>query len=191
MAASVMPPSWQHLYQHYKARAFALWLSALLVFSISTCALANDIQDDDLKAVYLFRFALLVDWKSSHQSSSQYHFCVDADNGVSQKLKAIIQQKPLAVFHQIQNTQAQPPGCHIVYSTTDQADQVSALKARFPDALLVGEGRRFVRAGGMMAFVRMNNRIKPLINRSHLVGVPFSLRSQLLSIAVIDEEDKA
>ncbi|CZF81507.1 hypothetical protein GCE9029_02657 [Grimontia celer] len=187
----MMKRSIHHFYYSYKARAIALWLSALIVFAISTCVRAHDIRDDDLKAVYLFRFAMLVDWKASHGMSSQYHFCVDADNGVSKKLEEIALSKPQAVFHQIRNEQTPTPGCHIVYTTTNEADQVSALKASFPNALLVGEGRRFTRAGGMMAFVRVNNRIKPLISRSNLAGAPFSLRSQLLSIAVIEGEDKA
>ncbi|WP_325894185.1 YfiR family protein [Grimontia sp. NTOU-MAR1] len=186
MATSMISPLIHHFYRSDKARATLLWLSALIVFAISTGARASDIRDDDLKAVYLFRFAMLVDWKSSHDPSSQYQFCVDAENGVSRKLKEIIEKKPQAIFHQIQRGEVSVPACHIIYSNTDETDKVSALKATFPNALLVGEGRRFTRAGGMVAFVRVNNRIKPLINRKNLAGAPFSLRSQLLSIAVME-----
>ncbi|MEZ8140934.1 YfiR family protein [Enterovibrio sp. FF113] len=153
---------------------------------------ASDFRDEDLKAVYLFRFAFLTDWKDRQPQNGRYQFCVDGNSVVSRRLQDVVTQKPeQANFRDITQGDDNVLGCHIVYTTESAAARIAALRTRFPDALIVGEGESFTAAGGMVAFIKVNNRVKPLVNLKNLLGTPFTLRSQLLSIAVIDVEGNA
>ncbi|WP_394209106.1 YfiR family protein [Enterovibrio calviensis] len=151
---------------------------------------ASDFRDEDLKAVYLFRFAFLTDWKDRQPQNGRYQFCVDGKSAVSERLQDVVAQKPeQANFHDITQSDDIDLSCHIVYTSENAEQRIAVLRTRFPEALIVGDGVNFTVAGGMIAFIKVNNRVKPLINRANLLGVPFTLRSQLFSIAVIDEED--
>lgn len=173
-----------------RTNAVILRLMAMAICVVSVFAEAHEVNDSDLKAVYLYRFAHLVDWQQTATTDIRHCFCSDVDNPVSQRLQDIVAHKPSqASFSRLSESLPGEPDCHIVYTTAQDSEDVARLRARFPGALLVGEGQQFIASGGMMAFIRVNNRIKPLINRHHLRDAPFSLRSQLLSIAVIDGED--
>ncbi|WP_407334416.1 YfiR family protein [Enterovibrio sp. 27052020O] len=164
----------------------------VIIITVSLGVRANEFRDEDLKAVYLFRFAFLTDWKDRQPQNGRYEFCADGKSAVSQRLQDVVAQKPeQAIFRDIALEDDIELGCHIVYTTENEEQRIGALRSRFPDALIVGEGKSFTAAGGMVAFIKVNNRVKPLVNRKNLLGVPFTLRSQLLSIAVIDEEGNA
>ena len=75
--------------------------------------------------------------------------------------------------------------CHILYIESASAALISQLKSQFPHALLIGNGMQFINLGGMIAFIRVNNRIKPLISTAHVKQSGINLRSQLLSVAEI------
>ncbi|MDD1793658.1 YfiR family protein [Enterovibrio sp. ZSDZ42] len=168
------------------------WLLLATVITVSLGARASDFRDEDLKAVYLYRFAFLIDWKTLQPTSGRYAFCSDSDNEVSLRLKDVVARKPdQASFTAITQQSETDINCHIVYTANTSAQHISTLRTQFPDALVVGEGNEFTANGGMAAFVKMNNRVRPLINLNNLQYAPFSLRSQLLSISIIEEGDNA
>lgn len=158
---------------------------------ISAQVSATDIQDEDLKAVYLFRFAMLIDWDSRPESDTRFRFCSDNENPVSQRLAEVVKQKSdQATFTLLDLSIQSDLRCDVVYTSSSDRDYVADLRKRSNSALLVGEGRRFIDAGGMVAFKRVNNRIKPLIHLGNIQGSAFRLRSQLLSIAVVIKGDR-
>ncbi|KXF82926.1 YfiR family protein [Enterovibrio coralii] len=150
---------------------------------------AADFTDDELKAVYLFRFAYLVNWENLPSQDNLYHYCVDGSSQVARQLETIAEQKrQKAKYWDITDDSATPSRCHILFTTSREEEHILSLRIQYPDSLLVGEGKRFVENGGMASFIKMNNRVRPYIDMHNLLGLPFTLRSQLLAIAVTKGE---
>ncbi|KII76507.1 YfiR family protein [Vibrio renipiscarius] len=144
--------------------------------------------DEDLMAVYLYRFALMSDWQETGVATSPLEFCVTESSDVADRLEKIVLSKPeMATYNNI----AQNPIseiCHVLYVGDTNEAQIAQLKMDYPHALLVGSGKAFIQCGGMIAFVKVNNRIKPMISRKNVASSQIKLRSQLLSIAILANE---
>ncbi|MGR6859434.1 YfiR family protein [uncultured Aliivibrio sp.] len=160
-------------------------LFLILMLCISRPLNANNIQDHNLKAVYLFRFTLLTNWGEFKPQDNQYVFCSQAPSEITDTLRTLIKKQPnygtVVSFRSIKKLTS--PSCHLIYTTTQQPKLLAQLKARYPHALLIGEGAAFIHAGGSIAFIKENNRIKPLISLNNLAPTGLSLRSQLLSVS--------
>ncbi|MBE1273709.1 YfiR family protein [Enterovibrio baiacu] len=170
---------------------FILGLVVLALLSVCLPVRSDDFQDEDLKAVYLYRFAFLVNWRDMQPADGRYDFCVYGDSSVSRRLQDIANTKPEQVhYHDIKASASSEARCQIIYTPERAEEHIRTLHNRYPNALIVGEGKRFSKAGGMISFIKVNNRVKLLINRKNIQGMPFTLRSQLLSIAVIDGEEE-
>ncbi|MDD1780325.1 YfiR family protein [Enterovibrio sp. ZSDZ35] len=180
-------------FKRLKQRIVAACIGGVLPLCLflGQSAWANDFTDDELKAVYLFRFAYLVNWENVTVKDGIYHYCVDGMSEVAHHLKSISEQKKQkARFWNLADEDQSAHQCHIIFTTSRKEEQILSLRTRFPDSLLVGDGKTFVANGGMASFIKMNNRVRPYIDMHNLLGVPFTLRSQLLSIAVTKGEVK-
>jgi hypothetical protein len=141
------------------------------------------VDDDDLKAVYLFRFALLADWSKTGVNYEYIEYCVTSSSDVSERLQAIVESKPdRARFHRLP-VSSDANVCHILFTELNDKEAVAQLRERYPHALLVGNGIDFVANGGMIAFIKVRNRIRPLIAREHVRHTNVLLRSQLLEVS--------
>lgn len=170
------------------------WLVVMAAWALMTASNANawvkhtHTDDDEIKAVYLYRFAQLTDWYAREGGNTHYQYCTDSTSGVSRHLKLIIEDKAdNASFKKIGGRKAKAATCDILFTVQNDPNYISYLKKRYEDTLLVGDGNAFVRSGGMIGFIHANGQLKPLVNLDNLQSSPFRLRSQLLSIAVIDE----
>ncbi|EGQ9932507.1 YfiR family protein [Vibrio vulnificus] len=145
-------------------------------------------SDEDLKAVYLYRFASLADWQSTPLAQQKTRYCGEFNSVIAERLKAIVETQPeAATFSYLEEVDPQE-SCHLVFVESNPQTVLPTLQLRYPHALLVGNGEKFVRLGGMIAFIKVNNRILPLISRKHVEPSQIRLRAQLLSIAQLFEE---
>ncbi|MGR5236648.1 YfiR family protein [Vibrio alfacsensis] len=155
----------------------------------TSVALAK-VDDVDLKAVYLFRFALLADWQNTPVDLKHIAYCVVKNTEVSASLESIVAKKTdMARFYHLGKGQ-RPSVCHILYIEHSDDAKISLLKEQFPHALLVGNGKEFVRNGGMIAFIKVRNRIRPLISRKNVEQTKVLLRSQLLAVSELVKEER-
>lgn len=157
----------------------------LLFFTSSASA---KYSDEDLMAVYLYRFALLSDWQETGVSTHPLEFCVTEESDVALRLQDIILSKPESATYDNIGENSDSSICHILY--VDEADEktVTQLKLDYPHALLVGTNKAFIQCGGMIAFVKVNNRIKPMISRENIEPSQIKLRAQLLSVSILASE---
>ena len=164
---------------------------ALLCFASGASGASAKYNDDDLMAVYLYRFALLSDWHQTGVATRPVEFCVTEESGVSRRLHDIVLTKSdIATYDNIAQD-ASSSICHVLYVNEANEEQVAQLKRNYPHALLVGTGAAFIQYGGMIAFVKVNNRIKPMISRENVAPSLIRLRSQLLSVAILTNEEEA
>ncbi|WP_244204685.1 YfiR family protein [Vibrio rhodolitus] len=156
---------------------------AVLGLNLFALPVIAKVDDADLKAVYLFRFALLADWQNTGVSSEHIEYCVTDINEISLRLEAIIASKPQMARFFLLSEGGDPQVCHILFTSQSDADNNEQLRQQYPHALLVGDGVDFVKNGGMIAFVKVRNRIRPLIARANVEQSQVLLRSQLLEVS--------
>ncbi|MCL9776241.1 YfiR family protein [Vibrio methylphosphonaticus] len=165
------------------------WLRRMFIMFGLFCyslPVSSQYSDDDLKSVYLFRFAMLAEWPKSVSVSAK-EYCVARGSQVGDGLKKIVEAKLGEQAFYGSETLSLASTCHILYVESGSAALVSRLKSQFPHALLIGNGMQFIDLGGMIAFIRVNNRIKPLIAPAHAQQSGVKIRSQLLKVAEIVE----
>lgn len=145
-------------------------------------------DDADLKAVYLYRFALLADWGATGKSIAPVEYCVSEGDSVAEHLKRIVARKPQLSRYYDLSSDVKPSTCHILYIPQAKPSQIETLRETYPHSLLISNGEQFVLMGGMVAFVKVNNRIRPMVSRGHVAPTQVQLRAQLLSISILVED---
>ncbi|MFZ3441896.1 YfiR family protein [Vibrio harveyi] len=166
------------------------WLIAFWALLSATFAFAH-YEDADLKAVYLYRFALLADWVATGEPVAPVEYCVSENDSVAEHLQRIVARKPqLSRFYDLSKGET-PSSCHILYLTQADSSKIATRRKQFPHSLLIGDGDKFIKKGGMVAFVKENNRIRPMISRNHIAPTKVQLRAQLLSISILAEDEVA
>ncbi|KIP71977.1 valyl-tRNA synthetase [Vibrio harveyi] len=164
------------------------WVITIWALLSATFAFAQ-YDDADLKAVYLYRFALLADWMATGESIAPVEYCVSESDSVGEHLKNIVARRPqLSRYYDLSNP-VTPNTCHILYIPQAKKSQILLLRDQYPHSLLISNGEEFVKIGGMVAFVKVNNRIRPMVSRSHVAPTQIQLRAQLLSISLLVEDE--
>ncbi|GAL32365.1 valyl-tRNA synthetase [Vibrio maritimus] len=149
------------------------------------------VNDDQLKAVYLYRFPMLADWPTQAKGEVT-DYCITRESSTGDYLSEIIASKtsPARFIDLSQSDKSQTAICHILYVDGQDREHVVELAKRYPYALTIGTGVQFVSLGGMLAFIKVNNRIKPLISQNNVEKSSVRLRAQLLAISELAEEKK-
>lgn len=145
-------------------------------------------SDADLKAVYLFRFALLINWPDRYQSLGKFNYCAYKRSETSQRLQQITQAKAERARFYLLDDLDHRTNCHVIFINTDDPNTVQTLRTNNPNSLIVGNGKDFIRHGGMVAFIKNDNRIKPLISLRNVADAPFQIRAPLLQVSEIWED---
>ncbi|WP_104024020.1 YfiR family protein [Vibrio hyugaensis] len=167
---------------------FLKWLLTLWALLSATFAYGQ-YDDADLKAVYLYRFALLADWTATGESVAPVEYCVSEKDSVSEHLKKIVARKPQSSRYFDLSGNVSPNTCHILYIPQAKKAQILSLREQYPHSLLISNGEEFVFMGGMVAFVKVNNRIRPMVSRNHVAPTQIQLRAQLLNISLLVEDE--
>ncbi len=85
---------------------------------------------------------------------------------------------------EVQEVGRQPPkSCQIVFAGGSEKDLAKLLAHWGPGTLTVGEGDRFLRDGGMIAFVLENRLVRFDINQAAATRAALRISSKLLSVA--------
>jgi hypothetical protein len=166
-----------------------LFLIAVVWLAWEPSRASATVSDDQLKAVYLYRFPMLAVWPSG-VTNKITHYCITRESSIGDYLSEIIASKTSSArfIDLSQSDKSQNAICHILYVDGQDREHVVELTKRYPYALTIGTGVQFVSLGGMLAFIKVNNRIKPLISQHNVEKSGVRLRAQLLAISVLAEE---
>lgn len=159
---------------------------ALIGCNTSSAAWAQDPRlEDRVRAAFLYNFARFTQWGTPH-TDQQLGFCVAGDGELLETLRETIRGKNihghtlLAFDTNIIDIESQ---CDVLYvgaqAKPDLLDRVAK------GTLLVGEGRGFVQNLGMVGFVLQQDRLRFVINPSHVESAGLKLSAELLSLAEI------
>ncbi len=77
--------------------------------------------------------------------------------------------------------------CHLIYISSDGEYNNDFLKNIKTPTLLVGDKKGFIKKGGMIEFVNINNKIRFKIDQKRAESLGLKISAQLLKLAVKDK----
>jgi len=168
------------------ARAMA---AALLVCSVSGPSVAADSNlEFGVKAAFLLNFTKFAEWPTNAfpDPQSPLAICLLGNDPFGRVLDDIVQEesvngRPLTV-RRISQAPA-PQTCQVLYIDPAVKEPAKLLSSLPHGVLTVGEGARFLRDGGMIAFVIDNRRVRFDVNQVASENAGLKLSSKLLGVA--------
>jgi len=163
-------------------------LVLLLIISCLNIAHADTDREYGLKAAYLLSFARFVYWPEGTNEDEIKHFniCVYGVNPFAGNLQRVTKKKikkkeiKLLVTDSVKKLSA----CNIVFISKSESDNYLSVLEMVPVGVLtVSDIVGFSEAGGMIEFLRLNNKIKFDINLKESQASGIKYRSQLLEVA--------
>lgn len=143
-----------------------------------------------LKAAFVYRIALFVEWPQEPAGSNRpFQVCVlGVDNGWSTAFSTIegkkVQGRAVALVRVLARGD-EARACHVAVLADSDPSRLAELPA---GVLTIGDAKGFARAGGMVGFVREGTQLRFDINREAAQRAQLRLSAELLKVArsVID-----
>lgn len=148
-----------------------------------------------LKVAYLYNFAKFVEWPPEAFAESQTSFtlCVLGTDSFVGALPSIqgkpIKNRTLSVQYFTRITTSEP--CHILFVSVSEMHQVDHIVASLQDhpVLTVADMETFTRSGGMINFITEAHKVHFAVNVKAAQRSGLHIRSKLLKLARIVEEN--
>ncbi len=174
--------------KHYKGLT-ALFVSA--VFFLQPISLnAEAVTEYQLKAVFIYNFAHFVTFPKQQATDRPFTFCIFENNLLEQALQLTIEDQVIngAPARLVKlNREQSPDECRIVYFPDSEKihlkQMLSGLQGK--PILTVSSIDGFANAGGMIQFIRKNNKIKLIINNDNAKTAGLRIKANLLNIAIV------
>ena len=174
---------------HRLRRQGAGFLLALGLLGGDVSAQRPHVGEQALKAAFLYNFTRFIEWPTSAfaGSSESFDVCVLAGPAFSREVEAVFAGEQVA-GRAVRVVFPAPledlKSCHLLYIAREQGQAAQHLSdlAQMP-LLTVGEGRRFLEQGGVIAFQVENDRVRFDVNRRRAEGTGLIISSKLLRVA--------
>ncbi len=161
-------------------------------------ARAQEIDEYQVKAAFLYNFAKFVDWPSQTFKTPQdpIVICVLGHNPFGNALKDVIRGKSVDgrafAFRQVENASG-ADACQILFVSSSEAKHFRALWGSLKPAgiLTVGEAQGFAANGGVINFKLDDGRVRFEINVNAAELEQLRISSKLLSLAQIVRTEKS
>ena len=169
------------------------WLTCcatlILFVCVTVTAQRPGTSEESVKAAFLYNFTKFVDWPDTAfaQPSAPFVVCAFADAGFRKALESIlaneqVRGRPVSIAAAgLEDIRS----CHLAYlGPADPERQARLLEAaKQAPVLTVGEGRRFLDQGGLIAFMLENDRVRFAISKRGADAAGLNVSSKLLRVA--------
>lgn len=141
-----------------------------------------------VKATFLLNFTKFIEWPPTAFANpdSPLGICILGKDPFGRVLDDIVHGEAVNGHKLIVRRTGEPPprqACQILFVDPGLSDQARIIESLGSGVLTVGEGDRFIREGGMIAFVVNNRRVRFEINQAAAEKGALKLSSKLLSVA--------
>jgi len=164
---------------------FAAWplLAASLFASDSDVSLEYQV-----KAAFLLNFTKFVEWPASQEAlGAPFSLCIVGPDPFHGEINRIVEGETVngrkLTVQRVDPREGSLRSCQVVFVGSGEPDMAGFLAGFGPGVLTVGEGVRFLRDGGMIAFVIENRRVRFDINQRAASKAALKISSKLLSVA--------
>jgi hypothetical protein len=163
------------------------WLAALLPLVAGAASAAPNLEDE-VKAAFLLNFAKFVDWPPSAFAGpdAPIAICILGKDPFGGAIDELVAGETANGRKLIVRRIDRPPAsgaCQIVFAGAPGKEAARLLSNLGQGVLTVGEGRDFVRDGGMIGFVIDNRRVRFDINQGAAQAASLKLSAKLLAVA--------
>ncbi len=168
------------------ALRFAVLLS---LFAISSLAQQVHPTESQVKAAYLYNFGRFVEWKSDRgPNGDSFELCVLGQDPFGPILDATVGGESINLRKITVKRISKLPeaaGCNVLYISTSEAGRLGPIieAAHHSGTLTVSDIPHFVDHGGIIGFVKQQDRIRFEVNRSAAEDSHLTLSSELLKVA--------
>jgi YfiR/HmsC-like len=172
-------------------RAPAWCMSLLIGLTLLADVRARDAADEPLeyqvKAAFLLNFTKFIEWPPAAfgAADSPIAICVLGDDPFGNALDQVVAGEVVngrkVVVQRIKKA-LPPQSCQVLFFSRTE-NPLNTLPGVGPGVLTIGEGEHFTRAGGMIAFVLENRRVRFGINETAAEAAGLKLSSKLLNVA--------
>jgi len=170
------------------------FLTRILVIAFALATLFSNVvyadtsREYQLKAAYILNFARFIYWPKGSFSSAEekFNICVYGENPFGEDLEYLlskkVQNRSITVnYKEDINNIAE---CHILFVSESGKVDFYRISSSLPQNILtVSDVEGFGSKGGMIEFIRVDNKIKFSINVTQSVKSGIKYRSQLLEVA--------
>ncbi len=163
-------------------------LAGLLALGFADCIAAdNRASEYQVKAAFLLNFTKFIEWPAPGPliPDSTFNICVLGEDPFRQTLDSMVEGETVGSRRVVirRSQREVPNSCQVLFIGTIDKDTPKALAGLGTGVLTVGEGRRFLGAGGMIAFVVDNRHVRFDVNQKAAENAGLKLSSQLLNVA--------
>jgi hypothetical protein len=176
---------------------FALLLvSVLMVLPFRLQASGDDNKKAQLTAAFIYQITKFTQWPKIlfGASNPSFSICVLGKKTVPLyeflgSLETKMAQGHVIEVIQIQNKQQlfnrSGNNCEVLYSSNQEWQTLSneEIAQLTQTTLLIGGNKEFLKQGGMLALVTVNNKMKIFINPKNIANTPIKLESRLKALA--------
>jgi YfiR/HmsC-like len=169
------------------ASSHAATLFSLLLFFFNVVS-AQGPSEYEVKAAFLLNFTKFVDWPPAAfaDANSPIALCVLGQDPFGQALDDMIEGEAVSgrklMVRRITESPA-PKTCQVLFVGSSRGDTTKTLGSLGRGVLTVGDGDRFLREGGIIAFVLESGHVRFDINQSAATRAGLKLSSRLLRVA--------
>jgi hypothetical protein len=139
-----------------------------------------------VKAAFLMNFTKFVEWPSSEPPDSPIAICILGKDPFGHTMDQVVDGESISsrrlVVERVSQLPA-PPSCKVVFVGLPEKEVPKTLSSLGPGILTVGDGERFVKAGGMIGFVVADRHVRFDINQTAAANAGLKLSSKLLNVA--------
>ena len=172
-----------------RRHAVAALCAALAVVLPSVVTVAQDVSGPNLKAAYIYRFALFTEWPADAlPQAGPLTMCVVGDSDVRDALERTVKgltvdNRPIAVA--FGHPDKPPPHCHTLYVSAVSSAQAARVVAgvREVPVLTMSDLEGFNRAGGIAEFFYEGGQLRFAIRPDAVTRANLQLSSRLLQLA--------
>ncbi|MGD0298660.1 MAG: YfiR family protein [Bryobacteraceae bacterium] len=149
---------------------------------------ADESLEYQVKAAFVLNFIKFTEWPAAAftDADSPVSICILGTDPFGNALDQLIAGESVngrRVAVQRLKRAPSPKACQVLFMSKTEKDVDKILPALGPGVLSVGEGETFVRAGGVIAFIIENRRVRFDINQTAAENAELKLSSKLLSVA--------
>lgn len=178
---------------HFFDIVFSTWLNRLLLimlgislyFQVITLPAMDECQ---IKSRFLYNLTHFITWPNSIKNdNTPFQICIFGPNNLIDTMlkNHPIHNHSLTIKRLVDFVSL--PGCHILYiSQSEQLTQIFYMTKNYP-ILTVSDMKDFIVAGGMIQFIKENNKIRLAINPKALKKVQLKPAANLLRLSTIIE----
>jgi hypothetical protein len=174
----------------YRATTVRKWFFlALACITLSASAFADENPlEYQVKAAFLLNFTKFVEWPAAAfaDEHSPLAICILGEDPFGNTLTEVVKGEAVKgrelVIERIARAPA-PKTCQVLFVATSEKDARKILAELGPGVLTVGEGQKFLQAGGIVAFVIENRRVRFDINQSAAAKAMLTISSRLMNVA--------